>query len=79
MRILIKDVIANGDKKPVLVTRQTKLYKDLEEIAFPQDVVNIMTDVFDIDKQIAEQVYLIALDAKFILIHNQRRKDMLTA
>lgn len=64
MRILIKDVIANGDKKPVLVTRETKLYKDLEKLESPQDVVRIMTDVFDIDKAVAEQVYIIALDSK---------------
>lgn len=64
MRITIKDVLANGDKEPVLVKKQTKLYKDLQKIASPEDVVQVMTDVFQIDRQIAEQVYLIAFDSK---------------
>lgn len=64
MRIPIKDVIANKDNEPVLITKQTKLYKDLQRIASPKDVVQVMTDVFWMDRQIAEQVYMIALDSR---------------
>lgn len=64
MRIPIVDVLMNEDRAPVLVKKQTRLYKDLQRIRDPKDVARIMTDVFQMDRQITEVVYLIALDNK---------------
>lgn len=66
MRIPIMDVILNENKVPVLIKKQTRLYKDLQRICKPKDVVWIMKDVFQMDRQITEQVYLLAMDNKGI-------------
>jgi DNA repair protein RadC len=62
MRIIQSEVYMGEDKMPVLVKHPAKLYKPLQHLSSPEDVVQVMSDVFQADRQIAEQVYLIALD-----------------
>lgn len=64
MRIPIMDVILTENREPVLIKKQTRLYKDLQNICNPKDVVLLMTDVFQMNRQITEQVYLLTMDNK---------------
>ena len=62
LRIIEAEVHMDEEKMPVLIKEPAKLYKPLQYLSSPEDVVQVMTDVFEIDRKIAEMVYLIALD-----------------
>lgn len=62
MHIIEAEVHMDEQKKPVLKEEPTKIYEPLQCLSCPADVVQVMTDVFEIDREIAEMVYLIALD-----------------
>lgn len=62
MRIVEAEVRMDEQKKPVLIKEPAKLYKTLQYLSSPEDVVQVMVNVFELDRQIAELVYLIALD-----------------
>lgn len=62
MHIIEAEVRMDEQKKPVLKEESTKIYEPLQCLSCPADVVQVMTDVFEIDREIAEMVYLIALD-----------------
>lgn len=62
MHIIEAEVHMDEQKKPVLKEDPTKIYEPLQCLSCPADVVQVMTDVFEIDREIAEMVYLIALD-----------------
>lgn len=64
MRIVEAEVRMDEEKMPVLIKEPAKLYKPLQHLSCPADVVQVMTDVFEMDRQIAELVYMIALDNK---------------
>lgn len=64
MNIPIADVFTNEEKEPVLEKIKTVRYERLKRIEKSEDVAQIMRDVFGMDKQIAEIVYLISLDNK---------------
>ena len=59
MNIPIADVFTNEEKEPVLEKIKTVRYERLKRIEKSEDVAQIMRDVFGMDKQIAEIVYLI--------------------
>lgn len=62
MRIVEAEVRMDEEKMPVLIKEPAKLYKPLQHLSCPEDVVQVMVDIFELDRQIAELVYLIALD-----------------
>ncbi len=64
MNIPISDVFTNEKKEPVLEKIKTVRYERLKRIVKPEDVAQIMMEVFGMDKQIAEVVYLVSLDNK---------------
>lgn len=62
MRIVKSDVLLNEEKIPVLVKESAVNYKDLEAITSAAEVTQIMADVFLLDRQLAEVIYLIAFN-----------------
>ena len=62
MRIVEAEVRMDEEKMPMLIKEPAKLYKPLQHLSCPEDVVQVMVDIFELDRQIAERVYLIALD-----------------
>ena len=62
MRIVEAEVRMDEEKMPMLIKEPAKLYKPLQHLSCPEDVVQVMVDIFELDRQIAELVYLIALD-----------------
>lgn len=62
LRIIEAEVHMDEEKMPVLIKEPAKLYKPLQHLSRPEDVVQVMVDIFELDRQIAELVYLIALD-----------------
>lgn len=64
MRIVKAEVFLDEEKKPQLKTYPAKLYKPLGNLFSPEDVVEVMSEVFFMDRQITELVYLIALDSR---------------
>ena len=62
MRIVEAEVRMDEEKMPMLIKDQAKLYIPLQHLSCPEDVVQVMVDIFELDRQIAELVYLIALD-----------------
>lgn len=62
LRIVEAEVRMDEEKMPVLIKEPAKLYKTLQYLSSPADVVQVMVDIFELDRQIAELVYLIALD-----------------
>ena len=62
LRIVEAEVRMDEEKMPVLIKEPAKLYKPLQHLSCPEDVVQVMVDIFELDRQIAELVYLIALD-----------------
>lgn len=62
LRIIEAEVRMDEEKMPVLIKESAKLYKPLQYLSSPADVVQVMTDAFEMGRQIAELVYLIALD-----------------
>ncbi len=64
MRINRYNVLMQEEKIPQLVKEGTTLYPELQGITSPGDAVRIMSDVFCLDKNIEENVYLIALGSQ---------------
>lgn len=64
MRIKKADVLMNSDKVPVLIQKKGTNYPDAARLDSPANVTRVMTDVFLINRQIGETVYLIAMDIK---------------
>lgn len=62
LRIIEAEVRMDEQKKPVLKEEPTKIYEPLQCLSCPADVVQVMVDIFELDRQIAELVYLIAVD-----------------
>lgn len=62
MRIVKAEVRMDEEKMPVLIKEPAKIYKPLQHLSSPEDVVQVMVDAFEMGRQIAELVYLIALD-----------------
>lgn len=62
LRIIEAEVHMDEEKMPVLIREPAKLYKPLQYLSSPEDVVQVMVDIFELDRQIAELVYLIAVD-----------------
>lgn len=64
LRIVEAEVRMDEQKKPVLKEEPAKIYEPLQYLSSPEDVVQVMVDIFEMDRQIAELVYMIALDNK---------------
>lgn len=64
MRIIKLGVLMNEKKLPVLVKESAVLYKGLGRITSPAEAAQVMSDVFLLDRQIAEELYLIALNSR---------------
>lgn len=62
MRIVKSDVLLNEEKIPVLIKESAVNYKDLDAITSADEVTRIMADVFFLDRQLTEVIYLIALN-----------------
>lgn len=64
MRITTADVLLLEDNMPHLILSGSTNYPKVKNFLQVKDVVQVMTDMFFMDRQIAEQVYLIAMDIK---------------
>ena len=64
MQIQTAKILLDGDGTPILVKDCTKNYSGKAHMDEPADVARIMTDVFALQSQAEEFVYLIALNTK---------------
>lgn len=62
MRIVKLNVLMDKEKVPMLVKEKAVLYENVRQIASGEDVAQIMTDVFLMDRSITEEIYLIAIN-----------------
>lgn len=64
MRIEKSNIILDDSYKPVLVKEFAKNYTEVDMMDTPEKIVQVMNDVFHLDKQAEEYLYLIAMTAK---------------
>ena len=59
-------LIRNDQDLPMLVTEKTIEYQNQAEVICPQVIVDVLQDVFNVNKQTEESTFLITLDANRI-------------
>lgn len=64
MRIQKSNVILDDDYKNILVEDFVQNYKGVKSLALPESIVKVMNDVFQIEDQAEEYLYLIAMTVK---------------
>ncbi len=58
-----KGNIKRDRRDRIIITKEfTKIYPTLTSILCPENIAKIMNDVFEMDKQVEEYVYLVCLD-----------------
>lgn len=65
MRVNIYETMLNADMNTILIKEKSMNYQTNEFFNTPANVVNIMNDIFDLNKKAEEHVYMIALNVKF--------------
>lgn len=65
MRIEKSKVVLDGQYKNVLVKEYARNYPNLDKLADPADIAQVMADVFGLADQPEEYVYLLAMTAKY--------------
>ena len=69
MRIKEADICMNEDKEPILIQKHGTNYPDISRLDTVTNVVKVMTDVFHIDNEVSETVYVVAMDTKTKPLH----------
>lgn len=64
MRITNFKAIVDEDNRTVLVKENTKNYSLHDSMNSPEKIADLMTDIYELDKQAVEFVYLLALNSK---------------
>lgn len=61
MKIKVSEVMQHEDNSLYLKELEVFNYEKVESLNTPDNVVNLMTDVFNLDKKISEEIFAIAL------------------
>ena len=64
MRIQKSSIVLDDDFKNVLVKDFAKNYAGVDNLRSPSNIVQVMTDVFDLENQAEEYLYLICMTCK---------------
>ena len=64
MRITNFKAVVDEDNRTVMVKENTRNYLTHDAMNNPQKIADLMTDIYEMDKQAVEYVYMLALNSK---------------
>ena len=64
MKITNFKTVVDEDNRTQLVKESSRIYKQHENMNSPQKIVDLMKDMYELDKQAVEYVYMIAMNSK---------------